>query len=241
MVTARTLVTRALRHLGVTAAGEVPTADEAEDALSALNAMMESWSLDNHTIISSTLTIVPLQGGKETYTIGSGGEIDMTWPLKIDQAQLIVEQVVPNLDLPLRILAEQEYGLVRIKQLESTYPQALWLHTTYPLGTLHLWPVPTQGNSLRLWTMATSGTFATLDTDLTLGRGYQRALQYNLEMELAEEHGRPVTLGLARLAHNSLLAVKRGNTRRKLSYVDVPAGVGRDLGSYNWLTDRGAT
>ena len=240
MVTARVIVTRALRQVGAIASGEVPSADEAQEALDLLNDMLDAWSLEDLLIISETLTTQTLTVLKETYTIGASGEINITWPSEIEQAQLIVTQITPNLDLPLKILNAQEYGLLRIKQLESTYPQALWLHTTFPLGTLHIWPLPTQGNQIRLWTKGIVASFAALSTDVTLGRGYSLALQRNLAIELAPEYGRVVTPEMQRLADDAKIKIKRSNTKVELAYVDTPAGMGRDYGSYNWLTDRGA-
>lgn len=43
MATARDVVYRALRLLGVTASGTDPTSEEADDALETLNAMLKGW------------------------------------------------------------------------------------------------------------------------------------------------------------------------------------------------------
>lgn len=43
MPTALSILTRALRRAGVLASGETPTAEEAEDGLAALRAMLAAW------------------------------------------------------------------------------------------------------------------------------------------------------------------------------------------------------
>lgn len=240
MPTARTLISASLRQLGVVATGEVPTAAEADDALDLLNEMLEAWSLESYAVIAETLTTHTLTALQASYTVGSGGNIAIDWPLQIDQAQLRVTSVVPNLDLPIRVLNEQEYALIRLKTQQSTYVQAVWLHTTFPLATLFVWPIPTDANDLILWTKGVVASFATLDTSVTLGRGYARAIRCNLLLELAPEHGRIVTPNMLDLARESLATVKRGNTKPRLAFIDVPAGQGRDYGSYNWRDDRGA-
>lgn len=238
MPTARTLITSALQRLGAIATGEVPSADEAQDGLTALNDLLETWSLENLLVLSDTITTHVLTASTQSYTIGSGGDIAITWPVQVEQAQLRVTSSTPNLDLPLRVLNPEEYGGIRLKTEESTYPQAVYLHTTYPLATLYLWPVPTEANTLMLWTKGLVGTFATLDTNVTLARGYARALRYNLAVELASEHGRSITSELAALALSSKGILKRSNTKPVYATIDIPGG--RSVGAYNWLSDEGA-
>ena len=239
MPSARNIITRALRQLGVIATGEVPSADEAQDGLDHLNDLLDSWSLESTLVYGETITVKTLTALKKTYTVGSGGEINITWPLQIDQAQLRVTSSSQNLDLPLRVLTAQEYGLIRLKDEQSTYPQAVWLQTSQPLGTLYLWPVPTEANDLVLWTKGVIASFTDLDTNVNLARGYARALRYNLAVELAPEHGRSITPELAVLAIDSKATIKRSNTKPSLLSIDVPAGQ-QGFGAYNWLTDEGA-
>ena len=239
MTTARSIVTRALRHLGVTAAGEVPTADEAQDALDTLNDMLEGWSNEHLTIVSITTTQFALQAGKLAYTLGQQAPVDvnMVWPSEIEQAQVRVLDNPQQLDLPITVINEQEYAHIRLKTTPSTYPQAVWLHTTFPNATANFWPQPTQINDIILWTRGSVGNFATLDTDIALPRGYRRAIQYNLELELADEHGRQVTQNTFRLANETKMWLKVINTKPVLSNADVPGGTRQKDLSYNWLTD----
>ena len=240
MTTAREIITPAMRHLGVVAQGEVPTAEEAQDALSMLNNLLDLWSLENMLIVADTITTVTLLAGKQTYTIGEGAEIDVVWPIQIEQAQLRIITTLPNLELPLRILNETEYGLTRIKDLRSTYPQAIFQHTTYPTGTLFLWPVPDEQNEMVLWHKGLVAAFTSLSTpDVSLPRGYRLALEYNLAEHLAPQYGIDIKAGsiIDRKARETRAIIKRSNSKKRLAFIDVPSGQRQDYGSYNWRTD----
>ncbi|MGI9297837.1 MAG: hypothetical protein ACR2QC_08055 [Gammaproteobacteria bacterium] len=242
MTTAREIITASLRHLGVVAQGEVPTNGEAQDGLRLLNEMLDLWSLENMLIVADTITTFTITSGKKSYTVGPSQDVNITWPVQIEQAQLRVDNFSPNLDLPMRVLNEQEYGLVRLKDQQSTYPQAIFLHTTFPTGTLFLWPVPSQQNEMVIWHKETVASFATLDTNVTLPRGYALALRYNLATFLASDYGIDIlpNSNVDRQARETRAVIKRSNTKKTLGYVDVPAGQRRDYGSYNWQQDSGA-
>lgn len=235
MTTARSLITSALRRMGAIGDNEAPTATEANQGLESLNEMLDTWSTENLTIVANTETVFRLATLQGSYTIGTGGDIDVVWPFELEHAQLRVLTTNPPLDLPLRLLSQQEWVQIRLKGTESTYPQHLWLHTTFPLGTLHLWPVPTESNDLILWHNTILGAFATLDTDVQFARGYARALRYNLTEELAPEYGRETSAMMQRQAETAKALLKRANIKKRLAAVDVP--VSYDYGTYNWRTD----
>lgn len=236
---ARALITRALRTLGVLATGEAAPADVANDALESLNEMLDTWSLESLAVYDETLTTHVLTASKASYTIGSGGDIAISWPIQIDMAQLRVTTATPNIDLPLRVLSDQEYAVIPLKTEESTYPTSVWLDRNYPLAVLHLWPVPNQVNTLVLWTKGIVQTFAALSTLVSVPRGYERALRFNLAVELAPEYGKAVSAELRELARESKAWVKRANSKPLLlTSLACPMGGRR---RYNVQSDAAAT
>ncbi len=70
MTTARTLITRSLRTLGVLHSGETPSAEEANDALDALNEMLGAWIHDGIDLefvpITSLNTVLPYPADHES-------------------------------------------------------------------------------------------------------------------------------------------------------------------------------
>lgn len=69
--TALDLIVGALRNLNALEAGEVPNANDANDALQVLNDMLESWSVEKLFVFSSTENILSFTPGVYQYTIGN--------------------------------------------------------------------------------------------------------------------------------------------------------------------------
>jgi len=75
MTTPYDIITRSLKDIGALAAGEVPTADEAQDAFDMLNDMCAQWSNENMMVFYKTEIIFPVVQNQVQYTIGPGGQI----------------------------------------------------------------------------------------------------------------------------------------------------------------------
>jgi len=238
MTTAREIITTSLRRIGAVESGEGPSADEAQDALVLLNDILDSWSLEHLLVLGQTITTKVLTAGQQSYTIGAGGQINIAWPADIEQAHVRDLTQPDPLDIPLRILTDTEYAAIGIKTLESTYPEYLWFNRTFPLGALFLSPVPSAGHTLVLWTRGVVASFATLDTDVQLGRGYARALRYALALELCAEYGREVPVGVAAGAVDALATIKRANITRQRATIEVPGGR-TTMHSWDWRTGGG--
>lgn len=69
--TALDLITGALRNINALESGEVPTAQDANDALQVLNDLLESWSIEKLFIFSSTENRFVFNPGQYQYTIGN--------------------------------------------------------------------------------------------------------------------------------------------------------------------------
>ena len=206
--TARRLITRSLRDLGVLAIGETPTGAEAMDALDTLNELLESWSLERLMVYVITEVSKALTGGTASYTIGTGGSINTTRPLRIENA---VVRDANNLDLPVQILTRDEFTRIGLKQTQSTYPCWLYYDNAWSagLGTITLWPVPSASDkSLRLWLWQPLPSVASLETSINLPPGYTRALRSNLAVELAAEYGQELDAALLGVAIDSKAVIK---------------------------------
>ena len=96
MTTARTLIRRAMQVGGILFKTEVPSSDEATDALTSLNQLVALLSNENLMIYSRQEEIFPLTGGVASYTIGPGGDFDTQRPMKIASAYVHIG----NIDIP---------------------------------------------------------------------------------------------------------------------------------------------
>ena len=88
MATALQVITAALRKIRILRAGEVASAEDAEDCLYALNAMLDTWSAENLMIYALTENTKALTEGDPDYTIGSAGDIDTTRPDWVDATMI---------------------------------------------------------------------------------------------------------------------------------------------------------
>jgi hypothetical protein len=73
------IITRAMKDIGAVAAGEVPTADEAQDGLDMLNDLIAQWSNENMMVFYRSEIIFQTTQNQVQYTIGPGGQMGATF------------------------------------------------------------------------------------------------------------------------------------------------------------------
>lgn len=232
-MTGRDLVASALRLIGAVATGETPSANEATDGLAALNLMLDSWSNESLLIPNTVREVFPLTPGKQAYTIGTGGDFVTSRPIAIEQVLIQLSTVSPVLELPMKLLTEEEFAGIILKPLTSTFPLYGYAEGTYPLETLNVWPVPNVANNIVIYS-AKALTQLTLDTATSLPPGYERALKYNLALELAPEYGKTVSDAVVAIAVESKAVLKRKNTKPR--YLRVDDALKAKPAVWNWMT-----
>jgi len=79
MTTPIDIITRAMKDIGAIAAGEVPTADEAQDGLDMLNDMIAQWSNENMMVFYRSEIIFKTTQNQVQYTIGPSGQMGATF------------------------------------------------------------------------------------------------------------------------------------------------------------------
>lgn len=73
--TAGDQINRALRLIGVLAEGETPSAEMSQDALMALNQMIDSWNTERLAVFSTSDQVVIWPAGEITQTLGPTGSL----------------------------------------------------------------------------------------------------------------------------------------------------------------------
>ena len=207
-ITPKEIVKRALRKIGVLASGETPGADMIQDGLSDLNAMLDAWSADGAMVYASTPESFSLSSGKQTYTIGAGGDFDTTRPSRIEFGTISLNGV----ELMLK-------GPVSTAEWAGSYksligmPFSFWYNATSPLGEVRFDATPAQTYPLNLYTSGQLARVALNDT-MSLPPAYEDALVYNLAVRMAPEYPAHKDLTVvATLAQESKIAVKRLNQK----------------------------
>lgn len=233
-MTARDLITKSLKLIGVLSGNEAPSANEASDALSSLNDMLDLWSTQSLLIYAKTQEVFPLVASQQSYTMGPGGNFNTTRPQRIEEASLRINGTTTN-DLPVEIITQAQWANITVKSVTSSIPTKLFEQNTYPLDTIYLWPVPSDlSKSLVLWSWKPLTNFATLDTVVNLPPGYNKTLKYNLGVELAPEYGKQVDPVIIAQAVGSKDDIKRMNSKTILLSQD--ASVVGHRKAFNYLT-----
>lgn len=210
--------------------GEAPTADESNDALNWLNSMIDSWGLHELTKYMLLRTAHDLTSGTASYTIGSGGTINIVRPTEIRNAGLTLDDTatVP-IEVPIAVLDDDAYARWPDKTQTTTYPRAVWYDHNWSAGLGRVYPLPIPDNSLGelvLYTPVAIAEFADLSTtDYTFPPGYENAIEYNLAVRIATPFGRSIPDYVAKEAIASLALLKRSNLR--LSRVEVDPTIPR--------------
>lgn len=224
MATARNIITKALQKNGVLTKGETPSGDEASDALDALNALISSWTNDSLLIYGRLSESFPLVGGQAAYTIGTGGDFNTARPTQI----LSAFTRIGNIDYDIDIISDIEYDGITQKNIQSSIPEVMFYNGNSPLGTITIYPVPT-GGTLHIRTEKELTEFTTLDTDIEFPPGWERALIYNLAVELAPEYGQPVTEAIYTIAMDALNKIKTAVARNKTMNMFGYSGSNRNI------------
>lgn len=207
MTTALDLIKRAHRLIGVYSIGETPSADECADSLMAMNSMLDGWANESLLIYAATLDSITLTPNVGTYTIGPTGTTVSARPVSIDESSYLEWNGV---SYPLDIVTLQEYNGIRLKSLQTTLPSVLWYQPSMPDGQVTLHPIPTVPMTLQLWSWKPLSTYGLTDT-FTLPQGYERAIAYNLAVELAPENEVPIPAAVGKAAVMSKKLLKRTN------------------------------
>lgn len=226
---ANALVMSSLRLIGVISSGEVPEISEANDGLMVLNQMIDAWNADRLAIFTTGSTDFPFVNGQQSYTLGTGGDFNMTRPARIDSmSTILLSNPDTPVELPLAMYTVDEWQTqIPVKEVNSTFPQICYDDDGFPLRTLKFWPIPQQGNSVRIYSWQPLALASTLQTTVVLPPGYAEAFRYNLAVRLAAEFAAPVSATVAAIATESLARLKTMNAPEldlRSDLVPNPAG-----------------
>lgn len=210
MTSAGDLINGSLRLLGVLAEGETPSAETSQDALNAMNQMIDSWNTERLSIFSTQDQVFTWPAGIRSRTLGPTGDFVGNRPVLVDDATYF-RDATTNVSYGIKIINQQQYDGIAVKTVTSTYPQVLWINMSYPDIEMYVYPVPIRALEWHFISVEELTQPATLATDLTFPPGYLRAFRYNLACEMAPEFGVEPPPTVARIAMTSKRNLKRIN------------------------------
>jgi hypothetical protein len=208
--TAGDQINGALRLIGQLAEGEEPSAATANDALVALNQMIDSWSTERLAVFSTQDQVFSWLPGFATRTLGPTGDFVGNRPILVDDSTYFRDPS-SNISFGIKLINQQQYNGIAVKTVTSTYPQVMFVNMTYPDITMTVYPVPTKVLEWHIVSVNELTTPALLSTPLAFPPGYLRAFRYNLACELAPEFGVEPSPQVSRIAMYSKRNLKRIN------------------------------
>lgn len=217
-ITANDMIARSMRLVGALGQGETPTAQEQTDGLYALNAMLDSWSIERLMVYNIVEENFTWTASSRTQTMGSGGNFNTTRPSKLENGFSRVN----NVDYPYELVSKPTYDLVVAKStVTSTFPRIIYADYGFPLITLSAYPIPVSALDFHLNSWKQLQSFATGTTALSLPPGYQRAMEYNLAVEMSTDFSLPVPGNVAAIAVQSKANIKRLNKVSMVANLDA--------------------
>ena len=203
-------INRALRLLGVLAEGETPSAAVSQDALMALNQMIDSWNTERLAVFSTQDQVFLWPTSTIKRTLGPTGDFVGNRPVLIDDATYFRDPST-NVSFGIKLINQQQYDGIAVKTVTSTYPQVLWVNMTYPDIEMYIYPMPTRLLEWHFISVEELTQPANLSTQILFPPGYLRAFTYNLACEIAPEFGVEPSPQVQRIAMYSKRNLKRIN------------------------------
>jgi len=206
--TAADQINGALRLIGVLAEAEAPSAAMAQDALTALNQMIDSWNTERLSVFSTIDQVFNWPSSTRIRTLGPTGDFVGQRPVQLDDATYF-RDASTNVSYGIKMINQEQYNNIAVKTVTSTYPQVLWYNATYPDIEIYIYPVPSRVLEFHFVSVEKLTEPANLSTVLAFPPGYLRAFRYNLACELAPEYGVEPSPQVRRIAMYSKRDLKR--------------------------------
>ena len=173
--TAGDQINAALRLIGMLAEGETPSANTSNDALSALDQMIDSWNTERLTVFSTQDQVFTWTPNQISRTLGPTGNFVGNRPILIDDSTYFKDPT-NGISFGIKLINQQQYNGIAVKTVTSTYPQVMWVNMNYPNIDMYVYPVPTKALEWHFISVTELTQPATLATSLTFPPGYLRLL-----------------------------------------------------------------
>ena len=200
----------ALRLIGQLAEGETPSAATSNDALTAMNQMLDSWSTERLSVYTTQDQVFTWPANTATRSLGPTGNFVGNRPVQVDDSTYFLDPS-NNISFGIKLINQQQYNGIAVKTVTSTYPQVMFVNMAIPNIDMTIYPVPTKALQWHFISVVELVEPATLATTLVVPPGYLRAFRFNLAAEIAAEFGVEPPPQVQRIAMSSKRNIKRIN------------------------------
>lgn len=238
--TVQQLITLSLKDAGIIGVGQTALAEDNNDALTRLNALMAQWGRKRF-LVYQLINLSFTSTGAETYTVGSGGNFNIAVrPDRLENGcffRQLVQSSPNQVDYPLELLESwEDYNRITLKELQ-TFPGWVFYDPGYPLGTVYFWPVPQP--TIYEMNILVKGPVVNQFASLTMTIGMPNEYFLAMELTLAEltriAYRLPADQPLSARAKESRDVLRGANTA--LARLKMPKEMVRP-GIYNVFSDQ---
>lgn len=231
------LVTAALRELGVLGSTATASGDRLSDGITVGSDLLDSWRTEHLLVSGITIATYSLVSGTQSYTIGSGGTFDQTYPTAIELWSVIPDDDAadPN-EIPMgRPLTYAEWQQIRVKSSTGARPTSLYYDRAWAagVGNILVYPIPDNNDvDIKLYAKVPAITSLVAGTSYNLAPACARAIKLNLALELADRYGAGgiVSPRLEQRAADAKMLWKRSNIIPKESPMRGEFAIGSGAG-----------
>lgn len=235
--TALEIIRSALALTNAVGVDQTLTADQTATGLSVFNDLLEIFSTNNLAVYASANQTFNTVAGQATYTIGTGGDWNTDWPVRINEPAYTT---INGTSYPCVSMNQAEYNMIPVKAQQMQFPyRYLWVNA-FPLAQITLWPVPS-GIVPITWSMdRILAAVASAGTSISFPVGYSMCFQYKLAVMLGPRFGKKMANypDIVNIANSTFADLCRMNRNINVMSYD-PAYVGggvptlqRFLGGY---------
>jgi hypothetical protein len=236
------IVNASLRIAGITGRpGRIPAPDQSTEAIGVANRMLGSWNIDPLKIFETSQDRYALRPSQTTYFIGPTGDFVAPRPAKIVRANIVLTNAAPELHRELGIYEVTDWSTLSIPELPGAWPRRLYNDHAMPDSKLYLYPVVSIPSDLELFTLLALQQFAALTDVVVLPDGYQRAITFNLALELAAYYPHDALLApnTEFIAQQSLAMIESRNAPVPHMTNDASGLTSRRSGDSQWWRSGG--
>lgn len=223
---------------GITSMEETPSSADMQKCYRLFQRMMAQWQrkrwmiwcLEDHSVVAT---------GAQTYTVGTGGDINIPRPDRLEKAYLrqLVNTYPNQVDTPMDLLQSYEdYSLISLKNLTSLSFQ-MFYDPAFPMGVLYPWPVPNYGlYELHILVKAQIGAYTSLTQVLEIPPEYEGGIEWNLAERIRAAYGLPPAEDISRFAKDAMNLIRNANTQ--IPRLQMPRDLTVNTSLYNIYSDQ---
>ncbi len=149
-VTARDIITLAMKEAGVLGVGQTLLSEDINDGLTYLRRMLSLWQR-KRWLVPMLYDLSVIGNGLKSNKIGPGQYWNAPRPDKIAAAYIVQRNTGSTpVSIGCRILsAYEDYATIAVKELASL-PYLVFYDGAYPYGNVYFWPIPNSQYELHL-------------------------------------------------------------------------------------------